>query len=151
MRLLLMQLQDGKLEGKGADARRIIAETIGIPEGITRVQPWIEEIMSILNEIQWKATQTIRAGIGQGVSLVTPVAVARYVAAIANGVTVYDVHIVDKVIDSSGVIVNEIEPSVYDKIDAPSDYWNAIREGLKGVVSPEDGARQAKNSARSSG
>ena len=40
--LLLMQLQDGKLEGKGADARRIIAETIGIPEGITRVQPWIE-------------------------------------------------------------------------------------------------------------
>ncbi len=142
--LLLMQLQDGKLEGKGADARRIIAETIGIPEGITRVQPWIEEIMSILNEIQWKATQTIRAGIGQGVSLVTPVAVARYVAAIANGGTVYDVHIVDKVIDSSGVIVNEIEPSVYDKIDAPSDYWNAIREGLKGVVSPEDGGTASK-------
>ena len=100
--------------------------------------------MSILNEIQWKATQTIRAGIGQGVSLVTPVAVARYVAAIANGGTVYDVHIVDKVIDSSGVIVNEIEPSVYDKIDAPSDYWNAIREGLKGVVSPEDGGTASK-------
>ena len=142
--LKLMQLQDGSLDGKGGEVRRIMSETIGIPEGISRVQPWVSEIMSALNEIQWKATLTIRTGIGQAVLSVTPVGVARYVAAIANGGTVYDVHIVSQIVDSDGRIVETIEPSVYNQISAPDEYWQAIREGMKGVVSPEDRGTAAK-------
>jgi AGCS family alanine or glycine:cation symporter len=55
-----------------------------------------------LTELQWKATQTIRTGIGQGTTMVTPMAIARYVSTIANGGTVYDAHIVERILDAEG-------------------------------------------------
>lgn len=135
----LMQLQDGSLANKGPDVRQILSKELGIPQGVTERTTWVSEIMSLLNELQWKPTLTIRSGIGQGVTLVTPIAIARYFSAIANGGTVYEAHIVDKVIDSDGVTVSETEPEVFNQINVDEAYWEAIREGLKGVVSPEDG------------
>lgn len=136
----LMELQDGDITNKGPEIRRIISEEIDIPEGITQMRKdWINSISSLLNEIQWKPTQTIRAGFGQGTTLVTPVAVARYVSALANRGTVYDVHIVDKVMDSSGSTVKNVAPSVYNQIEISDDIWDAVSSGMKGVVSPEDG------------
>lgn len=135
----LMQLQDGSLVGKGADVRRILSEELGIPDGITRSQNWVSEIMSLLNEIQWKPTLTIRTGIGQSIMLVTPIAAARYAAAIANGGTVYDVHIVKKAVSPTGETLLNVEPSVFDSIDAPKEYLDAIKKGMAEVVSPEDG------------
>ncbi len=141
--LKIMELQDGSLENKGSDMRRIMSEELGIPEGATIVQPWVSELMSLLSEIQWKPTLTIRSGFGQGTSLVTPVAVARYVSAIANEGTVYDVHIVDKVVSPEGDIVKQVEPSVYSEIDIDPTIWAAVKEGMRGVVSPEDGGTAA--------
>ena len=97
---------------------------IGIPEGYTQTQNWTSEIVSLLNEIQWKPTQTIRAGFGQGVSLVTPVAVARYISAIANEGTVYEAHIVDKIVDQEGDVVKEVEPVVVNEIGDDSAEWD---------------------------
>lgn len=135
----LMELQDGSLTGKGSKIRRIISEELGIPEGITQERnDWINDITSLLNEIQWKPTQTIRAGFGQGTTLVTPVAVARYVSAIANEGTVYDAHIVDRVMDEDGNVIKTVAPSVYNQIDIDDEIWEAIKTGMKGVVSPED-------------
>ena len=142
--LQLMELQDGSLANKGPDVRRILSETLGIPEGVTKGQPWVSEIMSMLNELQWKATLTIRTGIGQAVSSVTPIAVARYVAAIANKGTVYDANIVNRITSSDGTLVKQFEPSILNVINAPEEYWKAIHDGLKGVVSPEDGGTAAQ-------
>lgn len=135
----LMELQDGSITGKGSKIRRIISEELGIPEGITQERnDWINDITSLLNEIQWKPTQTIRAGFGQGTTLVTPIAVARYVSAIANEGTVYDAHIVDRVMDEDGNVIKTVSPSVYNQIDIDDEIWEAIKTGMKGVVSPED-------------
>lgn len=134
----LLELQDGTVVNKGSDVRRILREELGLPEGITSAMGWTSEITSSLNELQWKPTITIRSGIGQGVSLVTPIAVARYVSALANGGTVYEAHVVDRILDENGALVKQIEPTVYNKIEAPDEYWAAIRRGLEGVVSPED-------------
>ena len=141
--LRLMQIQDGNgLDGKGPEIRRIISEEIGIPEGYTQTQTWTSEIVSLLNEIQWKPTQTIRAGFGQGTTLVTPIAVARYISAIANEGTVYEAHIVDRVIDADGNVVRDTEPVIVNTIGNDSaewdKLWTAIKEGMKGVVSLED-------------
>ncbi len=135
----LMQLQDGSLAGKGADVRRILSEELGIPDGISRSTNWVNEIMSLLNEIQWKPTLTIRTGIGQSIMLVTPIAAARYASAIANGGTVYDAHIVKSAVSSKGETLLSVEPTVFDHIDAPEEYWEAIKKGMAEVVSPEDG------------
>jgi len=143
--LELMKLQDGSIAGKGMEMRRIISEELGIPEGISQERDdWQRSLDSLLNEIQWKPTQTIRAGFGQGTTLVTPVAVARYVSAIANEGTVYDAHIVDRILDSDGNLVEAISPSVYSKIDLPQEIWDAVKTGMAGVVSPEDNISTAQ-------
>lgn len=140
----LMELQDGSVEGKGDQIRQIISDEIGIPVGITiERQDWTNAISSLLTELQWKATQTIRTGFGQGVTLVTPIAVARYASAIANKGTVYDAHIVDRILDSEGNLIEEIEPTVFNQIDLPDAVWDVVYEGMKGVVSPEDGGTAA--------
>lgn len=141
--LRLMKLQDGNgLDGKGPDIRRIISEELGIPEGYTAAQPWTNEIVTLLNEIQWKPTLTIRTGYGQGTTLVTPIAVARYASAIANEGYVYDANIVDKIIDSDGSLVKDINAALSYRIGDESDdwqkLWEAIKAGMKGVVSQED-------------
>ncbi len=141
--LRLMKLQDGGgLDGKGPDIRRIISEELGIPEGYTAAQPWTSEIVNLLNEIQWKPTLTIRTGYGQGVTLVTPVAVARYASAIANEGYVYDANIVDKVIDANGALVKDFSAALSHRIgDESAEWqalWDAVKAGMKGVVSAED-------------
>ena len=135
----LMRLQNGSLTGKGGEVRKILSEELGIPEGISRSRGWVGEITSLLNELQWKATLTIRVGIGQSILLVTPIAAARYAAAIANDGTVYNTHIIKQVTNSEGEVVLDVEPDVFYQIDAPKEYWDAIHKGMAGVVSPEDG------------
>ncbi len=134
----LMRLQDGSLSGKGPQVRGIISEELGIPEGVTATQSWVNEIMSYLNEIQWKVTLTIRSGMGQGVTLVTPMAIARYVSTIANEGTVFDARIVDKIQTDEGELIRQMESNVYNKIDIAPEVWAAVKEGMKDVVSPED-------------
>ena len=141
----LLKLQTGSTQSEfGPDIRRILREELGLPIGITRTQDWVPRISSMLTELQWKPAMTIRSGIGQATTLVTPVAVARYAAAFGNGGTVYDVHIVDRILNEKGSVVKVYEPSVFEKIEAPDEYWAAIRDGLKGVVSPEDGGTAAQ-------
>ncbi len=141
--LKLMMLQDGNgLDGKGPDIRRIMSDELGIPEGYSITQNWTSEIVTLLNEIQWKPTQTIRAGFGQGTTLVTPIAVARYISAIANEGTVYDANIVDRIVDKSGNVIEDINADVYGTIGEDNEEWDAlwtaVKQGLTGVVSAED-------------
>ncbi|MDR1619764.1 MAG: hypothetical protein LBS18_03775, partial [Clostridiales bacterium] len=135
----LLALQDGTdSSDMGNEVRRILRDELNLPITLTRSQNWVLQITSLLSELKWKAAMTIRSGMGQGITAVTPVAVARYAAAIANRGTVYDVHVVDRVIDGDGKAVRIFEPTVYDKIDAPEEYWDAIAKGLERVVSDED-------------
>ena len=55
--------------------------------------------------------------IGQSITQVSPIAVARYVAAIANGGTVYDAQIVDKIIAPDGTVVLDKQPVVANRIE----------------------------------
>lgn len=141
--LRLMELQDGNgLDGKGPEIRRIISDELGIPEGYSAAQPWTSQIVTLLNEIQWKPTQTIRAGFGQGVTLVTPIAVARYTCAIANEGTVYSANIVDRITDENGNLITDINAetvaTIGDDSEKWQELWTAIKQGMKGVVSQED-------------
>lgn len=49
----------------------------------------------MLNEIKWGGSEAIMAAVGQSITTVTPVAMARYVAAVANGGKVYDLRLID--------------------------------------------------------
>jgi penicillin-binding protein 2 len=119
---------------QGRDIRVIMREELGIPETISYYRRWHADVMSYLNEITWNADLTLRTGMGQSVVSVTPMAVARYVSALVNGGVVYDAHIVDKVLDHEGNLVQEITPTIHSQIDLQPRHIQAIKEGMKGVV-----------------
>ena len=135
--IAIMKLQDGDASGSATKVRGIMTEYLDIPAGAIRTE-WVTAIVSDLFELQWKPSQTIRSGIGQGSTLVTPIAIARYAAAIANKGTVFDAHIIDSVVNSSGYTVLDVSPTVFSTLNVPEEYWAAIHKGLEGVVSLED-------------
>jgi penicillin-binding protein 2 len=123
----------------GPEIRAILAEKLEIPETITKRNGWDNEINTELTQIQWNPTRTVLTGIGTDVTSVTPIAVARYVAALVNGGYVYDAQVVDSVIDANGNIVEAREPELWQYLDAPPEVLDLIKEGMREVTSAEDG------------
>ena len=82
-------------------------------------------------------------GIGQSVSSVTPIAVARYISAIANGGTVYEASIIKRVVAPDGTILLDNNPKVLSTLGDTNGYLDFIREGMHEVISAEDGGTAA--------
>lgn len=76
----------------------------------------------------------VRSAIGQGSNSYTTVGLARYVAAVANGGTCYNLTLLDKITDSEGNAIREFEPDVRNVIALPDEYWDAIHLGMRQVV-----------------
>jgi penicillin-binding protein 2 len=89
----------------------------------------------------WREGDTISVSIGQGYNLATPIQMARVVAAIANGGTVYKPYIVEKVESSAGEILYQAKPEVQSRLGASPATLEAVRQSLVGVVN--DGTAKA--------
>ncbi len=132
-------LKDKNGLSMGDHVRSILADNLRISEKISRANGWDRDITDYIDELRWTPIMTITSGMGQGYIQITPIAVARYVAALVNGGIVYETHVVDKVVNQDGVVVAEKQPVVFNKIDAPKEYFDAIKLGMQKVVSGEDG------------
>ena len=123
-----------------------LCKELNIPVGISYVHTnWVVSISTWLEELRWKPTYTIQTGIGQGVMLITPISLATYGATLANRGTVYKTTIMDHVTDPDGKLVKKNETVIVDSVYAPEEFWDAIIEGMEGVVSPEDGGTAASS------
>ena len=77
----------------------------------------------------------VTMAIGQSNNNYTTVQLARYVAAVANEGTVYNLTLLDKVTDSAGNVLEEYSPTVKNTLDEVSgSTWDAIQYGMKLVV-----------------
>lgn len=76
----------------------------------------------------------VPSAIGQGTHNYTTVGLARYVSAVANSGTVYQLSILDKLTDSEGNLLEDYTPAVRNTIDLPDNIWNAIHTGMRRVV-----------------
>ena len=131
---------DGEQRERGTEIREILREEMNIPIGVSYAHTgWIVSISTWLEELRWKPTYTIQTGIGQGVMLVTPISIARYVATVANRGTAYRATLLKEVDAANGSVYYRQQPDAVESIFAPDQFWDAILEGMKGVVSPEDG------------
>lgn len=72
--------------------------------------------------------------IGQGTHAYTTVGLSRYVTAVANKGTVYNLTLVDKIVDSKGELVLDNEASVRNYIDLDQSVWNTVQKGMRDVV-----------------
>ncbi len=83
---------------------------------------------------QFSSESAVHSAIGQGNHAYTTAQLARYVAAIANGGTVYDLSLISKVTDSSGNMISENSPQVYGEAELSPSTWNCIQTGMYEVI-----------------
>ena len=86
------------------------------------------------SEPQSSDALSVVSAIGQGTNNFTTVGLARYVTTVANSGTCYDLTLLDKVTDTSGNLLVNYSANVRNTIDMPQSYWNAIHQGMRGVV-----------------
>lgn len=86
------------------------------------------------SEPQISDALSVVSAIGQGTNNFTTVGLARYVTTVANSGTCYDLTLLDKVTDTSGNLLVNYSANVRNTIDMPQFYWNAIHQGMRGVV-----------------
>ncbi len=126
--------------------REVLVYDLGIPREYVSGHYMVNTMVRYLQELFWTANETIMAAIGQSITQLTPIAVARYVCAIANGGTVYDAQIIDKIIAPDGTVVVDKEPVVATQIDSDPAYFAAIRAGMEMVTDFEGtAAKQFQN------
>lgn len=88
----------------------------------------------------WRTGDNVNMSIGQGNVLLTPLQLANGYAAIANGGTVWQPHVVKEVRDGrSGDVVRTIEPVAVNKVEMNPDWRAAIVDGLLGVTTQPGG------------
>ena len=124
--------------------REILQYDIGLPQNYISSHYMVNTYVTYLADLFWTPNETIMCGIGQSVTQVTPIAVARYVSAIVNGGTVYDAQIVDKIIGPDGTVVLEKQPVVANQINTDGSYYAAIRRGMEEVTDEVAGGTASK-------
>ena len=124
--------------------REILQYDLGLPRQYISSHYMVNTFVTYLADIYWTPNETIMCAIGQSITQVTPVAVARYVSAIVNGGTVYDAQIVDKIIAPDGAVVLEKQPVVANQINTQEAYYQAIRSGMEDVTDEVAGGTAAK-------
>ena len=88
---------------------------------------------------KWYAADTLMAAIGQSDHQFTPLQLVNYVATLVNGGTRYQPHLLKTVMDYTNTeVCEEVQPTVLNTLDISQTSVDAIKEGMKGVVT-EDG------------
>ena len=75
-----------------------------------------------------------RSAMGQGTNSYNNVQLSRYIAAVANRGTVFELSLLDKLIDSDGNLITDYTPSVSSHVDAADSTWDAVQAGIRRVV-----------------
>lgn len=116
---------------------KLLADEYGMTRTIVRYDTRYKIYSSIV-QVTWTNTTTIQTGIGQSITTVTPIGVARYISALVNGGYVYDAHIVDKVTSANGEIIYEQKPNLVRKLDINLANIDTIKSGMKEMVTAEE-------------
>ena len=107
---------------------------LGQPTGIEHIE---EESGYI--PVPESAFDAVNQAIGQGDVLVTPLQIARLVAAIGNGGTLYRPQLVERAEDANGQIVAEFHPQPQGTLPISEQTLAALREGMYQVVHHPNG------------
>jgi penicillin-binding protein 2 len=75
-----------------------------------------------------------RSAMGQGSHAYTNVQLSRYVAAIANRGTVFELSLLDKITDSEGNMIKNYTPKISSHIDAADTTWDTVQQGMREVI-----------------
>ena len=99
-----------------------------------------EKIINMKWQSEWHAADTFNVSIGQGRQNYTPVQLAVYAAALANGGTVYQPYVVDQVVDEAGNVILQNEPVIKQQAEISDATLKQVKEAMCRVTSAGGGA-----------
>ncbi|MBD5547492.1 MAG: penicillin-binding protein [Lachnospiraceae bacterium] len=76
----------------------------------------------------------VRSAIGQGNNSYSTAGLARYVTTVANSGTCYELTLVDKITDHSGILLEDRSAEIRNTINMDPAYWDAIHQGMRQVI-----------------
>lgn len=92
--------------------------------------------------------ELINSSIGQGADEFTPLQLAGYIATVMNGGTRYKAHLVDKITDVNGNVINEFKPEIISKMNINKANLDAIKAGMVKVNQQGEGETGGGTSAQ---
>ena len=102
---------------------------LGSPTGIVGVEEEGGQILDAAGEIE-----ATNQAIGQGDVLVTPLQVARFMAAIGNGGKLYRPQLIEKIVSTEGTVSGSFEPEIVSTLPIQPDRLKALQEAMKNVI-----------------
>lgn len=112
---------------------------LGVTTGLTEVP----EVSGLMPDPDWKLEtyqeswttgDTVNLAIGQGFLLVTPLQVARLMAAVANGGTLYRPYLVDRISTGSNLPEQMTSPQAQGRLPISAEHLAQIQAALLGVT-----------------
>lgn len=82
----------------------------------------------------WFDGENLSVAIGQGYNLTTPMQMAMFTAAIANGGYLYTPVVISKITDGDGDIIQDFMPKLKYKINVNPEHIKLVRNGMLQVV-----------------
>ncbi len=121
--------------GRGADVAKM-ARGFGLGDytGIVGVEEEPGQIKDPTSELD-----ATNQAIGQGDVLVTPLQVARFMAAIGNGGTLYRPKLIEKIVDANGNVIESFQPEIVGTLPVQPDRLAALQEAMTWVVTQPRG------------
>lgn len=83
--------------------------------------------------------QEVIAGIGQGMNTFTPLQLAQYITTLVNNGTRNKLHLVDKITNPQGEVLQEFGTEALDQIDLKESTVTAIKNGMRKVNTGVEG------------
>jgi penicillin-binding protein 2 len=99
----------------------------------------------------WTGGDTVNTAIGQGQVLVTPLQVARMMAAVANGGILWKPRILQRVEGPNGALLHAEPTRMTGQVDLSPVVWAFLRNAMTGVVTEGTGAGARLSAVRIAG
>lgn len=110
----------------------------GEASGTIPTREWLEKERARRKDPKYKLPggEVLNVVIGQGVVTATPVQLATYTSAVANGGTLYRPHLVKRIVSPEGEVVKEFAPEVRGTVAVTPENLKVVREGMLEVTRP---------------
>jgi len=88
----------------------------------------------------------VRSAIGQGTNVYSTSQLTKYIAGVANKGTVYDLTLLNKVVDKNGKTIKEYKPKLYNEVTEVSENtYNLVHQGMITMIARDARFQSVRN------